>query len=200
MRYIIMCGGRIVPNPRQLREINGERIVGRTIRLLREQGIEDIVISAQDERFTKFGVPVVDKKWDRYYWLNCFIPSRQPVCYLYGDVYYSPEAIRTIVSTETDDIEFFASAKPFSDKYIKQWEEPFAFKVQRTRHFRNCINKTKQYFDNHVIGRAISWELWQVIKGTPLRVIEYNYTVINDYTCDIDNDREAEELQRCLSI
>ena len=200
MRYVIMCDGYVGENPRQLREINGEKIVGRTIRLLRKEGIEDIVISAHDERFTKFGVPVINKKWDNDYWLNCFIPSRNPICYLYGDVYYSPEAIRTIINTETDDIEFFASAKPFSTKYVKKWEEPFAFKVQRTRRFRNCINKTNQYLDNHVIGRAISWELWQVVKGTQLGVINYDYTIINDYTCDIDNDREAEELQRCLSI
>ena len=41
MKYIIMCGGKYsnFQTPKQLIEINGERLVDRTIRLLRERGI-----------------------------------------------------------------------------------------------------------------------------------------------------------------
>ena len=47
MKYCIMCGGVYGWNrPRQLTEINGERIVDRTMRLLMEEGIlnKDIMI------------------------------------------------------------------------------------------------------------------------------------------------------------
>jgi len=41
------------------------------------------------------------------------------------------------------------------------------------------------------------WELWQVIKDTPLNKINYkNYTVINDYTCDIDDLKDIQEIER----
>ena len=47
-------------------------------------------------------------------------------------------------------------------------------------------------FDRH----PIAWELWQVIKNTELNKIDYsNYTVINDYTCDIDKPEDAEKLE-----
>ena len=44
---------------------------------------------------------------------------------------------------------------------------------------------------------VITLELWQVIKGTELDVIDYtNYHTINDYTCDIDDENEAREFER----
>ena len=59
MDYIIMCGGDTLYEnpPRPLRKVNGEILVARTIRLLYENGVEDIAISSTDERFDGFGVP-----------------------------------------------------------------------------------------------------------------------------------------------
>ena len=61
MRYIIMCGG-IYNNwetPRQLLKIRGEPIVARTIRLLRECGVNDIAISSNYNTFKQFHVPLM---------------------------------------------------------------------------------------------------------------------------------------------
>ena len=43
----------------------------------------------------------------------------------------------------------------------------------------------------------ISCDLWAVIKGRPVDEDIYvkDYTVINDYTCDIDHRREIPELE-----
>ena len=44
MKYVIMCGGyyqNFKETPKQLSVVNGERIVDRTIRLLKENGIEE---------------------------------------------------------------------------------------------------------------------------------------------------------------
>lgn len=199
MKYIIMCGGDYhTDKPKQLFEINGEPIVKRTIRLLRENGIEDIAISSNDERFEKLGVPCLRNGFNTFgnggYWIDGFYPTKEPVCYLFGDVFFSPEAIKTIVETETKDIEFFASAPPFAKEYIKQWAEPFAFKVVAVDFFRMCIDTTRKLA---IAGRfnrdPIAWELWQVINLTPLNEIDYtNYVAINDYTTDFDNERELE--------
>ena len=108
MRYIIMCGGtyRKWETPRQLIRIRGEPIVARTIRLLREAGVEDIAISSNDKIFEQLGVPVLRHKnnftvkapWDTEGdWCDAFYPTEDPVCYIFGDVVFSPEAIRTIV-------------------------------------------------------------------------------------------------------
>ena len=193
MKYIIMCGGPRSDKP--LREIYNEALAARTIRLLRENGIQDIAISTNDTRYEGFGVPVLRHNnsltWEGFCWLHAFYPMTEPVCYLYGDVFYSPEAIRTIVEAQTDDIEFFGSAPPFDSRYTKRWAEPFAFKVQNTDKFFECINRTIEMqgrFNRH----PISWELWQVIKNTAINKIDYtNYTAINDYTADVDDDEQA---------
>ena len=211
-RYIIMCGGQYKAweQPRQLLEINGEKIIERTIRLLRENGIEDIAISSNLPGFDVFGVPVLNhqnnynaRKYNDFdgYWCEAFYPTDEPVCYIFGDVVFSEDAIKTIVNTDTDDIEFFASAPPFDRRYTKPWAEPFALKVVNTDHFRNAIIQTKILQNENKFNRKpIMWELWQVIKNTPLNVIDYtNYTVINDWTCDVDEPGDIEKIERAMN-
>ena len=208
MKYIIMCGGTYKKweTPRQLLPINGEPIVARTIRLLAENGIKDIAISSNNPLFEQFGVPVLKHKNSMVvsetlnvsgYWVDAFYPTDDPVCYLFGDVVYSPEAIKTIIETDTDDIEFFASAPPFAPEYSKPWAEPFALKVVNTDHLKHAICSTKQYTDIGLFKRhPIMWELWQVIQATPLNHIDYsNYTAINDYTCDVDCPKDIELIE-----
>lgn len=207
MKYIIMCGGDYPrwQKPRQLIDINGEPIVARTIRLLRDNGIDDIAISSNNSAFEGFGVPVL--RHDNYYcclvynytdglWCNAFYPTDEPTTYLFGDVVYSPEAIKTIINTDTDDIAFFGSAPPFSWWYPKEWEEPFAFKVVNIQHFRQAIADVKRlYAEGRFKREPIAWELWNVISrgadGDVNHVDFASYNVINDYTCDIDKPNEA---------
>ena len=195
MKYIIMCGGPRSYKP--FREIYNESIIERTIRLLYDNGITDVFISSNDPQYELIGLPVLQHDnpltWENFYWLNTFYPSKNPVCYIFGDVFFSPEAIQTIVETQTKDIEFFASSPPFSNEYMKHWAEPFAFKVQNAERFFKCIEQTRFHDKQGKFKRMpISWELWQVIKNTPFNKIDYtNYTSINDYTVDIDNDEQA---------
>ena len=211
MKYIIMCGGHYDKwqTPRQLYSIKGERIIERTVRLLEDAGIEDIAISTDNSVFSYLNLPLlthnngfrVAKDGINYgYWVDAFYPIDEPVCYLFGDVVYSPEAIKKIVETPTDDIEFFASAPPFHKDYIKKWAEPLAFKVENVQKFHDCIERVKIYHDQHKFKRQpISWELWQVIKGTELNKIDYtNYTVINDYSCDVDDLSDLPKIEEKL--
>lgn len=203
MKYIIMCGGPRSYKP--LRIINNESIVGRTIRLLRENGITDVAISSNDERYDSIGVPVLHHDnpltWEDWYWLRTFYPMDEPVCYVFGDVFFSPEAIQTIVNTETDDIQFFASTPPFDKRYSKTWAEPFAFKVQNTKHFFAALKTVKEWDDLGRFNRRppIAWELWAVIKNTALNTPDYtNYVAINDYTIDVDDDTQAEHIREII--
>lgn len=210
-KHIVMCGGTYqkwdIPKP--MTPIKGEPIVARTIRLLREKGIADIAISSNSEIFEQFEVPVLkhENKYSRPLegratspWLDAFYPMAEPVCYIFGDVVFSPEAIKKIVETDTDSIEFFASAKPLPRIYPKRWAEPFAFKVKNTEQFFNAIEVTKQFDEQGLFKRQpVSWELWQVIKGTPLNKVDYtNYVRINDYTCDIDEPKDIKLFERCV--
>ena len=204
MQYIIMCGGTYGAwdTLRQLTEVKGEPIVARTIRLLRQNGITDIFISSNHAAFEQFGVPVLHHEngyhSDGYnkntgYWCDCFYPTDLPTTYLFGDVVYSANAIRTIIDTPTDDIAFFGSRPPFTPEYPKCYEEPFAFKVVNTNHLREAIAEVKRLDALGIFERQpIAWELWNVICGGNPNHIRYDsYVAINDYTCDIDYPGEA---------
>jgi hypothetical protein len=195
MLYVIMCGSTWKPT-RHLSTINGETLIARTVRLLMENGVSkiDICITPSQELrdiMLKGELParlVMFNRKDTGLWCDCFYLQDNPCTYLFGDVVYSPEAIKTIVETNTKDIEFFASAPPFSAQYSKKWAEPFAFKVVNQKHLRTAIDKLVKLNEEKKFKRKpLAWELWQVIKNTKINEIDYtNYTVINDYTCDID--------------
>ena len=215
MKYIIMCGGNYKEweTPRHLLKIQGEEIVARTIRLLREHGVEDICISSDNTAFAGFGVQVLEHK-NRYYargyndfdgsWTDAFYPTDEPASYIFGDVVFSEEGIRTIVETETDDIELFGSMPPLAPEYPKKWIEPFALKVQDQEHLKRAIQKTKELdAAGKFWRRPIMWELWTVIKDVPLQTKPdeyiYNYTAINDYTCDIDHKRDIPIVEMMIA-
>ena len=208
MKYIIMCGGKYSAwnIPRQLTEINEEPIIARTIRLLKENGVTDIYISSHDERFAQFAPLLKHKNDFQGYvehggsWVDAFYPTEEPVCYIMGDVVFSPEAIKTIVNTQTDSIDFFASSPPFDSHYIKEDAEPFAFKVVDQDRFRNAIDFVKRNEESGIFRRRpIAWELWQVINGEDVKKINYhNYVVINDYTCDIDSKEDIAKIERVV--
>ena len=212
MKYIIMCGGHYDEwaVPRQMIRIRGEPVVARTIRLLRECGVDDIAISTDDKQFSQFGVPLLSHSNDfiaeggivkEGSWVDAFCPMEEPACYILGDVVFSPEAIRTIVNTQTDSIQYFASSPPFPrEGYIKRYAEPFAFKVADQARFRAAIDFVKANRDTGIFCRhPIAWELWQVINGKSVTDIDYgSYVAVNDYTCDIDCESDAEKIEEVL--
>ena len=112
MRYVIMSAGEgirwnnYLGVPKHLIEINGETLLGRTTRLLKENGIVDFVITGNDERYSQYGqlVPQTDNECEIDRFEESIITDQ--VCYLYGDVYYTDNAIKTIINAETKDIVF----------------------------------------------------------------------------------------------
>ena len=215
MKYIIMCGGNYKhwEKPRHLAVIKKETLIERTIRLLKENNVEDIAISSNNPVFEQFGVPVL--KHDNLYnckwhdieegeWYNCFYPTNEEVCYIFGDVVFSPQAIKTIVETETNDIEFFASKEPFDKRYIKDHFEPFALKVVNQEHLHKAIEKVKKLEKEGKFWRKpIMWELWAVIKDKPVQPkgqYDVDYVVINDYTCDIDWEEDIKKMKGVIDM
>ena len=212
MIYMIMCGGEYPSwdKPKQLTEIKGEPIVARTIRLLRECGVENIAISSNNPNFEQFGVPVVKNDKNDYverayndvdgFWCDCFYPTDEPTCYIMGDVVFSREAIKKIVETQTDSYEFFASAPPFDSRYIKDSAEPYAFKVKKYESWKSYVDLCKMLdYYGYFKRKPLAWEFWQVVKGTPLNIIDYtNYTVINDWTCDVDKPEDIEKIEKVM--
>ena len=212
MKYVIMCGGVYdgFMTPRQLTVINGERIVDRTIRLLRENGVDDICITATDERFDSCGVPrlihenkfkVINGKTEGY-WLDAFYPffdANEKVTYIFGDVYFTDEAIKTIVNYKTDKSILFGTSDAKNELH-ENWGEPFAYIVNDYATFMAGIRVVKKLQDEGKVNRCpIVWELYRCLNGLDINrqeVLDDTFEVIDDGTLDADSMRSIEILRR----
>lgn len=232
MKYIIMAGGdyKEWETPKQLIKINGEVLIERTIRLLRENGIKDIAISTNNKAFDYLGVEILhhENKYNHnnykkecidsnYIWINAYYPTNEEVCYLHGDVYFSYEAIKTIVNTEVEDTMFICTCDgtdrerhPLNQK----GREPFGYIVKNQVVFQYAIKKIKQMVDAGMFKdnlTPISWHLYRFLNGYDVKPYAKEYTevnnifqnigdylIIDDYTVDIDTDRDIDNLENIL--
>ena len=206
MRYVILAKGQHkgFKEPRQLSVINGERLLDRTIRLLKENGINDIIVTGTYKLKDVIVYDPLDNDFDynteKGYWLNAFSNEFliEPVCFIWGDVYFSENAIKTIVNTNTDSTLFFCSYLNKSHRYIKEWDEPFAYKVVDTDLFRTHRDRVKKLFDEGKTERhPIVWELYRSINGIDVNKhkLTNNVVIINDITCDIDKPEDIKKIE-----
>ena len=202
-----MCGGvyNAFETPKQLSVINGETLLERTIRLLKENGIKDILISSNDCQFEKYGTviyhensyKVIDNKISGY-WVDAYYPMKEPCIYLHGDVYYSEDAIKRIVNLNPK-VNTFIGNEIAKNPEHKNWGEPFGYIVVDQKEFRKGIEETKKLQDEGKLerGYAISWELYRVLNGLDPNkqyINDDTYLSINDETIDIDAEWQIEVL------
>lgn len=209
VKCIILCDGTPegFETPRQLTEINGEPLIKRTIRLLKENGVEDIIITSHDKRFDNLGVERYEPKYNDWdynkktgYWLSAFPLEilKEPTTYLFGDVYYSEDAIKTIVNTKTTTTLFFCTYNNKNKKYIKEHDEPLAFKINNINIFKKHISIVKKLKDEGKCEREpIVWELYRSINNQDINkhIMTTNYIAINDESCDIDSKYDIIKLE-----
>lgn len=204
MRYIILANGQHAgfKEPRQLSKINGERLLDRTIRLLRENGIKDIAVTGN---YTDINAKVLNIKsnynydTNEGYWLDAFTGLlEKPTCFLFGDVYFSEQAIKTIVESETESTLFYCSYNNKNIDYIKEHDEPFGYKVINTQLFKNHIEKVERLYDEgKTIRNPIIWEVYRSINGININKhrLGNNVIIINDITCDIDFIKDIKKIE-----
>lgn len=211
MTYIIMCGGYYehFKTPKQLSVINGETLLERTIRLLKENGIEDILISSNDCQFEKYGTVIYHANSYRYedgkikgYWVDAYYPMSEPCVYLHGDVYYTENAIKKIINLNPS-VNTFIGNEIARNKEHKNWGEPFGWIVVDQETFRKGIEETKKLQDEGKLerGYAISWELYRVLNGLDPNkqyINDDTYLSIDDETIDIDAPFQIEQLNARL--
>lgn len=211
MKYVILANYTnkdIFKTPKQLIEINGETIIGRTIRLLKENDVKNIIISSSNKEFDNFKVKRYTPINNHYdgteqsgYWLDAF-PIEildEPTTYLFGDMYYTENAIKTIINTEVKENMLFCQYENKNENYIKEWDEPLAYKVVNMEQFKEHINKVKRLRDEGKLYREpIVWELYRSMNGLDVCVHKMtdNYIAINDESFDIDFQEELELVKK----
>lgn len=206
---IIMCGGfyENFKEHKALTLINNEPLVARTIRLLKENNIEDIYISSNEKIFDKFNVPRLEhintykqvNGIQEGYWLDAYYPTDKPCIYLHGDVYYTEDAIKKIINLNPKVNTMLGNQYALNKNHDKVGE-PFGWIIVDQVKFRNAIEKTKKLQDEGKCDRMpISWELYQVLNGHDVNgfdIKEDTYFPISDLTIDIDYPSQIDILNK----
>lgn len=192
MKYIIMAAGKgtrwnnYLGIPKHLIEINGETLLERTTRLLKENGITDYVITGSDQRYQKYGklIPQTEQDCEIDRFEESIVDG--PVCYLYGDVYYTEQAIKTIIKNENKDVLFFGSMV-----------EIFAIKVNDLDFFFYHKHRVKEIYMKGKLNRCIGWEIYKSIHKNLgwKQEIKGRYVKILDGTDDIDYPEDYEKFK-----
>lgn len=208
---IVMCGGYYdnFKEHKALSVINGEPLIARTIRLLKENGIDKVYISSNDDRFSEYGIVIKHKNSYRYedgivkgYWVDAYYPTEAPTIYLHGDVYYTEDAIKKILNLNPN-VNTMIGNQYALNKEHKKVGEPFGWIIVNQEKFRSAINKCKKLQDEGKTDRMpISWELYQVLNGHDVNgfdISEDTYLAIYDETQDIDAPWQIEELNKKVS-
>lgn len=210
MQIIIMAGGKYdnFEKHKGLSVINGEPLIERTIRLLKENNIEDIKISANNDYFDYIGLEILKHENSfRYengkiigHWVDAYYPTDEPTIYLHSDVYYTEDAIKKILNLNPIVNTFIGNQYALNENHDKVGE-PFGWIIVDQKSFREAINKVKQLEDENKVerGYAISWELYEVLNGYDVNdfiIDRQTYLPIADETDDIDSPEKIEILNK----
>lgn len=189
MKYIIMADGKGTRwnnydnHSKHLCVINGETIIGRTVRLLNEMGISDVIITSHNpemefEGATRYEPKDNNAEIDRftYEFLD------EEVTFLYGDTYYNEDALHKIIEAKTDDILFFATSTSI-----------VGVKVINHVQFKQYIDYIKE---QQIVGKG--WTVYQLSNGLPIGSKEprENLIAVSEETFDIDSPSEYKSLKK----
>ncbi len=189
MKYIIMADGQGTrwqnynDIPKHFIVINGETILARTVRLLNEVDAEaEVVITSHDPRYEIPGAK-------RYEPLNNHLEIDRfteeliadDVCFLYGDTFYSEEAIVAIAKTDTEDILFFGNEKSI-----------VAIKVKDGALFKSHVDRVRNLFLEGKLEKCIGWQVYQSFTGLPFmkKQIGEKFVVLADNTEDFNTPED----------
>lgn len=192
MKYVIMADGKgtrwnnFDNHSKHLCIINGETIIGRTVRILNEKKVQNIIITSHNPEMEFEGAiryePLSNhEEIDRftYEFLD------EEITFLYGDTYYSEETLEQIIKAKTDDILFFGTSASI-----------VGIKVTNYQKFKSYIDYIKE---NNIVGKG--WTVYQLSNNLPLGSKEpkENLIIVGEETIDIDSPEEYNELKKINS-
>lgn len=213
-RAIIICAGEgtrwgdHLGVPKHLIEISGEPLLNRTVRLLQNSGIKDIVVvSKEDPRYKVEGatqyIPVLNYEDNAD--ADKFLSSRElwnengRTIVLYGDVFFTLEAMNLIVNSPETDWTLFC--RPGASRITgHKWGECFAISFYPDSHaeMEKQLHRTAKLWKTGKITRCGGWELYRAMTGRPDNQIRHphvmttNYKEIDDFTEDFDSPQDYE--------
>lgn len=220
MRAIIIAAGEATRwnnhtgTTKHFAVFNGEPVINRTVRLLRENGVEreDIYIVSKDYRIEGANnyhiVPNYEENADADKFLSStdLWSKDERTVIFYGDVYFSDSAMKQIVSYEGDDWRLFCRPTP-STITGTPWGECFAISIYPKDHEKTLsqLRRIAELHRTKAISRCGGWELARAMMGKPDNKIRHPhvtssplYYIIDDETDDIDYPEDYDRLKKVV--
>ena len=199
--------------PKHFIEIDGESIIRRTVRLLNENGVGDVyVVAPDDDRYRIDGsamfVPQLRSRCDENCGADKFLSSEElwlsdgRTIVLYGDVYFTDDAIKTI--TTYSHIDWLLFARPYGSLITGcPWGECFAqsfFNEHIPEHVRTIRCAVDLHHDRK-IGHPSGWQHYRAMTGLPVEYWDRPFygdrlVRIDDWTEDFDSKEDYETFMR----
>lgn len=208
-RYIIVAAGdgtrwsNYLGIPKHLIPIGGEPLIHRTVRQLKEIGVTDIVIVApDDDRYNVQGAIVYKPSQNgAFYDAGKFLSYREvwgsDTKFLFGDVYFTDDAIKAIVQYSG---EWTVFARPTaSNKTGCNYGEIFAMYIpfNHKAAFEASLLHIVKLRHEGKISRNGGWEVYRDMIGLPDDMLHRhlygdNMVIIDDMTEDFDYPTDYE--------
>ena len=180
--------------PKHLLEIDGESLIQRTTRQISAYADKTFVVGTDDSYKTEFSELFIPEKKKSPLEMHKFSSSEElwseRTVLLFGDVYYTDEAISTIVQ-DTKDFTFFLRSGPSSFTQ-KPYGEIYAFSFLDSIH-RKLEESIDILLIQHDIYSAGGWSLMRHLLGISHRsrskdhLTKGHYIEIDDWTEDFDH-------------
>jgi len=216
MKAIIICAGEgtrwgdYLGVPKHLIVIEGETLIERSVRLLRENGVTDIsvVVKEKDPRYEVEGSVQYIAKLNQEENADAdkFLSSKElwnkegRTIVFYGDCYFTEEAMKQIVSFDKREWTLFC--RPNGSRITgAKWGECFAqsFYPEDLQRHEASLHYVAQLYLNKVITRCGGWEHYRAMVGKVMygvekpHVMTTNYVEIDDWTDDFDLPEDYEK-------
>ena len=186
--------------PKHLVKINNEPLLNRSVRLIKTKGINKIyVVSKEDSRYLmQDAIQYIAKLDKNNEDADKFLSSKElwnksgRTIVFYGDVFFTEEAIDTIIDYSVRDWTLFCRPKK-SELTGTPWGECFAqsFYPEHISKHEQTLYKIAQLKKEKKIIRCGGWEHYRAYVGIPddqldKFVMTTNYVSIDDFTDDFD--------------
>ncbi|MHB8744517.1 MAG: NTP transferase domain-containing protein [Sulfuricaulis sp.] len=203
-RAIILCAGdatrwsNYLGLPKQLISFNGESLLSRMVRLLRENGVEECVCVANDRRLRVTGAKPLLPSQSRYLVetiMSSVAEWSARTIILLGDVFFTEKAMRAIVSF-SGDVGIFG--RPWASKLVN-CSHGELFGISFSHLVSDKIIETAEHVRElaDAGARGNLWDLYHTLVDLPLNsgMAESKlFKVIDDLTNDFDR---PEDYIRC---
>lgn len=176
--------------PKQLIRVEGETLLERTVRLLKKHDNNcDIIITSHNPMFEVEGALRYEPKNNKFE-IDRFTEEliEDNICFLYGDTYYTEDAISKIIYLDVTDLLFFGTQKSI-----------VAIKIKNSKIFKYHVERVRKLFCDGIIKQCKGWQVYRSFSNISFEneMVLDNFIFVGDETKDFNKPSDYHMHQAC---